>query len=240
MHRILISPKAIEHDTITITDPKTLHHLHDVLRVKAGERLECFDGHGSRSIGIITQSGRQKLIVNVEQRTQEPLPLLHITLAQALIKPSHFEWAIQKATELGVSTIVPLVTARTTVRSSGRAEHRLIRWRRIVEEAATQCGLAHVPLVTSPHSFEPFVNELDGRLVFLPTLVGNAPDFSQQLGNLRPGIDVIVLIGREGDSAPEEVQLATRHGARPVRLGRLTLRAETAALVTLALLQHAV
>ncbi len=239
MHRILVSPKAIQDDTITITDPSTLHHLCDVLRLKAGERVECLDGQGSRYTGLVTEIGRQELVVDIERRMQEPLPFLQITLAQSLIKPSHFEWAIQKATELGVSRIVPLLTARTTVKSSpDGVEHRVIRWKRIVEEAMAQSGLARVPRMESPQPFESFVKGLGGQLVLIPTLVGETKTLSQQCHDVRQGTQVTVLIGPEGDFSPEEVAFATRYGARPVRLGPLTLRSETAAVVALALLQQ--
>ena len=134
MHRVLIPPHAIQGDRIVIGEATTLHHVRDVLRLRAGDRLECFDGQGRSYAGTIVGSSRNSLNVAVDREAVEPQDRLQVTLAQALIKPERFEWCLQKATELGVARILPMVTSRTTVRlPAAHAGGRLARWRRIIE-----------------------------------------------------------------------------------------------------------
>lgn len=240
MHRVLIPPEAAQGGIVTIREPRTVHHLLRVLRVKAGEPLECIDGQGRRYAGVVTQRASQHLTVSVTRMTKEPGACLEITLAQALIEPARFEWALQKSTELGVTRLIPMLTHRTLVRpGSAPGPSRLSRWRRIIESASTQCGRAALPILEEPQRFQAVVASCQGRLGLLPTLVGSAETLQRALGGVRPGQDVVLLIGPEGDFTDEEVALAVEGGLRPVRLGALTLRSETAAVAALALLQHA-
>src|SRR3989338_8058444 len=147
MHRVLIPPEAVRTDQITIDDPRDVHHLARVLRVKPGEIIECFDGQGGTYRGQVTHADATRLTVTVDQRREEPVPRVRVTLAQSLIPPAQFEWVLQKATELGAARIIPLIPSRTTIRPSspaiatgGPGRHRMARWQRIVAEAATQSG----------------------------------------------------------------------------------------------------
>ena len=241
MPRIIVSPDAVLGDAVTGKDPDELHHLINVLRVKIGDRLECFDGSGHRYAGPIVQRARHALVMEIRERATEPPRALTVTLAQSLISPERFEWVIQKSTELGVDRILPLLTQRTTVRRLSReqAERKLTRWRRIATEAATQCGRATLPTIGLPQPLRAAVGSLDAQAhVLMPTLVTAAPSLKEEL-KTRSGLKAaVVLIGPEGDFTPEEVALARQHGARPVCLGGLTLRSETAAIATLAILQH--
>ena len=241
MHRVLVSPHAVRGGEITVTDSGELHHLLDVLRVGVGDRLECFDGQGQSYAGRIIQAERQALTLAIDERREESPPRLAITLAQALIKPELFEWVIQKSTELGVTQILPMLTSRTKVRLPRDAGiGRMTRWRRIAEAAAAQCGRASVPSIAQPRAFEEVLEVADSRYSLLPTLVEQGDALENLAGRLRQAGEVIVFIGPEGDFSPEEVALAKRHGAHPVTLGRATLRSETAAIATLAILQHLV
>ncbi len=242
MHRVLIAPTAVHDGSITITDLATLHHLLDVLRVQVGEPLECFDGQGNMYAGTILRRSRSTLIVTVDRQTEEPSPGVSITLAQALVKPERFDWGIQKATELGVARIVPLVTARTTIRPASVEGARHARWQRIVESAATQCGRASVPRIELPQRFDQFVQTLtpSSAMVFMPTLATATVPLREALRGVGGARELIALIGPEGDFTPEEALLAQRHGAQLVSLGRMTLRSETAAIAAIVTLQHAV
>lgn len=282
MHRALIPPEAVQGGSITIRDPATLHHLRHVLRVKQGDELECFDGRGHLYVGSVTQCAQQTLRVTVERRAEVPPPRIHMTLAQALIKPDRFEWVIQKATELGVARIVPMATARCTMRPPShpsRGEWRMVRWRRIIGAAALQSGRATLPDLECPTPFEEVLETLGRRYALLLTLTDGGEPLDQHIRALlqhseprgdRAGMadtqapagnctkdgpsdrsesstggaadvatEVVALIGPEGDFSFEEVARARREGVRTVRLGRLTLRSETAAIATIAILQHA-
>ena len=240
MHRVLIPPEAICGDHITLDDAVTVHHLLRVVRVKVGEPLECFDGSGRVYRGPILQCKHQALTVAIETRTTVPPPHPALVLAQALIQPQRFDWVIQKATELGVTRVIPLVTSRTTIRPTPHGDgQQLRRWRRIAQEATAQCRRATLPTIEEPQRFESLLKWLTARDVLMPTLVEGGASIQEFLGQRNWRDEIIVLIGPEGDFSPEEVVLAKRAGVRMVSLGHATLRSETAAIVTLAILQHA-
>ena len=239
MHRTVIPPHAVQDDMILIDDPQTVHHLVRVLRVKPGDQLECLDGQGHVYRGTITCCARSQLTVAIERQSKEPPARLQITLAQALIKPQRFEWVIEKATELGVVRVIPMVTSRTTIRfGSGREAHRVERWRRIAESAAAQCGRATLPAIQAPQLFRRVLEQLSGRYALLPTLAEESESLARALRGLEDATEAVILVGPEGDFSPAEVALAKRQGAHTTSLGRLTLRSETAAIATLTILQH--
>jgi 16S rRNA (uracil1498-N3)-methyltransferase len=162
-----------------------------------------------------------------------------------LLKGEKFDLVIQKATELGVSRIIPLDTARSDVRlSDEREEKRVARWRRIALEAAKQAGRAFVPEVTSPLSLNSLLtSSLEGedlstvtRLMFSErggrSLAGPSNDFAES------PVRIIAVVGPEGGWTDEELKLGRDAGWEIVTLGGRTLRAETAAIAIVALLQH--
>jgi len=227
---------------ITIDHAATLHHIRDVLRLGPGDRILCCDGEGAEYAGTITRAHRRGLTVAVERRREAPSargPTLW--LAQGLPKLERFEWIVQKATELGAGRLSPLLTRHSVIRlgaEQGRAKHA--RWQRIAREAAEQCRRPTVPVIDPPQSFESFIRTLArADLVLMPTLAATAIPLCEALTESRAAREVLVLIGPEGDFSREEVALAQHHGARPVSLGGLTLRTETAAVAVLAILGYA-
>ena len=241
MHRVLIPPHAARGGEIIISDPDALHHLVDVLRVSVGDRVECFDGQGRSFVGRIVRLERAAVALAIDERRDEPTPRVAMILAQALVKPEQFEWAIQKSTELGVAETLPMVTSRTRVRlpRNGGTE-RLARWRRLIEAAAAQCGRTRLPAIAAPQIFEDVLKAVGARYVLLPTLVETGRPLDDHAAAVQRAGEVVVMIGPEGDFSPDEVALAKARGAHPVTLGRATLKSETAAVVTLAVLQHLV
>jgi 16S rRNA (uracil1498-N3)-methyltransferase len=242
MSRVFISPDDVEGRLITIRDPRALHHLVRVLRVGLGDPIECLDGSGRAYQGRVLRRGSKELVVEIAGESAGRSIPLEIHLGVALIRPERFEWMVEKATELGVSAILPLVTARTIVRVPvARVEARLQRWRRIAVEAAQQCGVARVPAVHPPQVFNEAVAALAGpsALTLMPTLALKGAPLREALEGLRTQDRVAALIGPEGDFTPEEASEAQRHGARPVSLGALVLRTETAALALATALRYA-
>lgn len=239
-HRFFVPPSQVRGDTITLDDPAQLHHLRDVLRLGPGDRVACFDGQGSEWIGTISQASPKRLVIQVEQHRTET-PGVHIWIAPAMLKADHFEWLIQKVTELGIARLSPLATTHTVVRlSEDQARARLARWQRIALEAAKQCQRSTIPVIDSVQPLESFLRQAEPRaLILMPTLAVTAIPLREILSNQRSGSGVAVLIGPEGDFTAEEVALAERFGARPVSLGPLILRAETAAIAVTAMLQYA-
>ena len=183
---------------------------------------------------VAAQFTPQSVVVGHDMRLDSP------ALAQALIRQERFDWVIQKATELGVERIVPLMTAHTVIRpAKGQWPRKVVRWRLIAEEAAQQCGRSTVPAIDTPVPFARFVPSLVRRTgVVMPTLAVASTPLSRQLERWKGADAAIALIGPEGDFTRDEAVLAQRYGASLASLGQLTLRAETAAIVTLALLQH--
>ena len=241
MPRVLIDARAVRDGSIAIRDPDTLHRLLRVLRMKVGDALECFDGAGHRYAGRVAHCARQSMVIDVAQRIDEAPPALRVTLAQGLIRPERFDWVIQKATELGVERVTPLITAHTVIRlANDQCERKVARWTRIAEEAAQQCGRATIPVIDAPQRFDRFVPTLTSYSgAVMPTLSAASRPLNQQLQDLDHWSSVAALIGPEGDFTREECLLAQRYGASLVSLGRLTLRSETAAVALLAILSCA-
>lgn len=240
--RVLIEPSRIQGSVVTIDDPAQVHHLLHVLRVQPGQPVRCFDGAGTEYHGILRHASSRTAVIDVERVTHEPDAGCRLWLVQSLIKRDRFEWLLEKATELGVARISPMVTERTVVRPPAvRADARSSRWLRIVQAAAKQCGRATVPLLDPITPLKELLPQLQPvPLVLIPTLETTAalplPKLVAAHGRLK---DVAVLIGPEGDFTRDEVARAERYGAQPASLGRLTLRAETAAIAVLASLQYA-
>lgn len=237
MTRILIPPDALHGACIRVTQPDILHHLRRVLRLRAGDPLECFDGAGRSAAGTVSQVTARELVLTVERQQEEPAPAREVILAHALIRPERFEWMLEKATELGVSRVLPLVTSRTTVRAAVGSQ-RLLRWRRIMEAACAQCHRNRVPALEPPQHFDALLERLRGACVLLPTLEGPRVPLADALRTAGGQAAIWLLIGPEGDFTSEEVAQAVGQGATAVHLGPRVLRSETAALAAVTLVQH--
>jgi 16S rRNA (uracil1498-N3)-methyltransferase len=217
-------------------------HLREVLRLKPGDEVYVFDGAG-REFQCSVESARRdvaQLRILGEVSPARPESPLHLTLAVALLKSDKFDLVVQKATELGVARVAPVMTklADIRLRDESDAEKRLTRWRRIALEAAKQSGRALVPEIVAPISFADLIKSADDEInvVFtergggsLVSLTANASD------RLR---SMTALVGSEGGWTEMELQEAQTAGWHLVTLGGRTLRAETAAIAVAALLQH--
>ncbi|MCU1267056.1 MAG: methyltransferase, RsmE family [Acidobacteria bacterium] len=225
-------------------------HLRDVLRLQRGDQIYVFDGAGKEFHCTIEDSGRDfaqlGILAEVQPaRLESPLDL---TLAVALLKGEKFDLVVQKATELGAKRVLPIITERADVRlrDDRDANKRVARWQRIALEAAKQSGRAVVPEVTPPRAFQSLLEELsaDGQ----PALPASLKVmFSERDGkNLTEAISrqeivgrpMVALVGSEGGWTDEEIASAHQAGWEIVTLGGRTLRAETAAIVVVALLQN--
>jgi 16S rRNA (uracil1498-N3)-methyltransferase len=212
------------------------YHVARVLRLRPGAPLVAFDGTGYDFRCEITAVEGDTVRVAVGERTpglrDSPLG---ITLVQAVSRSERMDWTLQKATELGVRVIVPVLSARSVVRLDERqAERKLRHWKAIVAGACEQSGRSTLPEVRSPVELGRFLAESprEGqRLVLSPagpaSLAGLATTASR----------VELLIGPEGGLDDHELDAATRAGFSPVRLGPRVLRTETAGIVALTVLQ---
>jgi 16S rRNA (uracil1498-N3)-methyltransferase len=207
-------------------------HLREVLRLKPGDEVSVFDGEGKEFRARVAQARRDfaELELDDEIEPARPESPLRITLAVALLKGEKFDLVVQKATELGVSRFVPLITryADIKLRDESDASKRVARWQRIALEATKQSGRALVPEVSAPASLGSVLNN--------PCLL-----FSEKGGQGLTRIEsdeVTAVIGSEGGWSEEELDEARAAGAQIVTLGGRLLRAETAAITATALLQH--
>ncbi|MFL6212010.1 MAG: 16S rRNA (uracil(1498)-N(3))-methyltransferase [Pyrinomonadaceae bacterium] len=221
-------------------------HLTSVLRLRVGDEAFVFDGTGREFRCMVAAAGgrerRARLTVGAEVAAQRPESPLRLTLAVALLKGEKFDTVVQKATELGVVRIVPVATVRADVRlQAGRdASARVARWQRLALEAAKQSGRAFVPTVAAPLSLSDLLMDEEragnARLLFTER-DGRGLRETINEGGAPPSI-LTALTGPEGGWADEELAQADAAGWQLVTLGGRILRAETAAIVVSALLQH--
>jgi 16S rRNA (uracil1498-N3)-methyltransferase len=224
-----LPPAQLDASQVRLT-PEQTRYLTLVLRLRAGDELELFDGEGGRYPAQL-ESGE---ILRVGARLEAEARALEVVLAQALAKGEKMDLIVQKATELGVARIVPLVAERSVVKlSAERGASRTERFRRIAQEAARQCGRADVPLIDEPQQLEPLLAATDCLCLVLD------PAERLRLSAAARGVSRLLLaIGPEGGFSPAELALAQRSGALTVGLGPLVLRTETAGLAALSVLQH--
>ena len=213
------------------------HHALHVLRLKVGDTVNVFDGHGHEAQASISQISNQSAQLKLlTQSNAPPLPC-RITLAQAIPKKS-MDLIVQKATELGVASIVPLVSDRTLVQLD-KDSKKVERWCEIALESCKQCGNNWLPEIQSPrkaHDFLAALPQYDLKLI--GSLQPDAKPLKKILGDSAKPSSILILIGPEGDFTPAELNLAKSAGCLPLSLGPLVLRAETAAIYTLSILHH--
>lgn len=213
-------------------------HLTRVLRVEAGQRFEISDNRNVYLAEIETARKERVIFRTIEKLAAGETPL-RVILCAALVKFDHFEWMIEKATELGAARIVPFIALRTEKGLDRAAHKRLERWRRIGMEASQQSRRAHLPEVCEPLKF---AEALAIHATYRYALDENpaAPPLAGALPPQRnSGDGIALLIGPEGGWTPEEREEFTAAGWRAVSLGPLILRAETAAIAALAVIHSA-
>ena len=212
------------------------NHIMRVLRLREGDTLTVFDGRGGEYGARIAGFSRDSVQVEVqEHRDVERESPLELTLAQGISRGERMDWVMQKATELGVTRIVPVITERTVVKLDERqGARRVEHWRAIIIAACEQSGRNRVPEVATPCAFHEVlrIGESAGRkLLLAPTGKLNARDLSLS-GH------ATLLVGPEGGLSPDEQELAISTGFEQVRMGPRVLRTETAAIAALTILQH--
>ncbi|GCE27086.1 ribosomal RNA small subunit methyltransferase E [Dictyobacter alpinus] len=249
MHRFFIGksdlPAIIAGESIALPD-KIAHQVRDVLHLMVDEQLLLFDNSGTEYLCSVTQSSRTGVEVQVlEQRDGHTEAAVHIILCQGLLKSARFEFILEKGTELGVTTFVPTLCHRSIAGLEEAGPKKLQRWERIIQEATEQCGRTQVPEL---QRIRPLIHTLTdippGALAIMPWEEEHGKSLhevlqeEQQVWSARQDKQeprtVVIFIGPEGGLTPDEVELAKRHGVTIVTLGKRILRAETAALATVA------
>ncbi len=239
--RFHIPPEDWEPGSLALTEDEA-RHCTQVMRRGVGDEVAAFDGAGNWAICRITGSTRQRVELARESTGATPRPPFALTLVQAIPKAGNMELIIEKAVELGVNAIVPVMTGRTVVKLDAKeAERKRDKWQRLALEACKQCGQNWLPKIEAPTAFERVWQTLPAHDL---RLIAAIQEDSRPLKAIleEPGIrgarTAMIAIGPEGDFTPEEYALARAQGCRPVSLGPIILRVETAALYCLSVLAH--
>jgi 16S rRNA (uracil1498-N3)-methyltransferase len=216
-------------------------HLTRVLRLREGAELTLFNGQGGEYAARIdqAQAGRVIVVVGAHRPLERESPL-NVTLAQGVSRAERMDLVVQKATELGVACLVPLVTARSVVRLDARqAERKRAHWQAIAIGACEQSGRNRLPQVRAPLALGDFLQERSGEGAAGTLRVLLSPAGARLIEELAaPARAATVLVGPEGGLAPAEAEAAAAAGYTAVRLGPRVLRTETAAIAALTLLQR--
>ena len=221
---------------LTLTGDEA-QHCSRVMRKQPGDAIEIFDGAGRVAVCEITHVSKAEVQAQITAETLTKPFQTAIHLLPALIKAEPFEWLLEKAVELGAASIQPVITERTVIHlDAAQTEKKLVKWRRHMIESAKQCHTPFLPELKAPVSFAASL-KLAADFKLIPALSEHSRTLKQALPLLKPA-SVSVLIGPEGDFTAEEETQAFTAGFVPVTLGPLVLRAETAAIATLAILGH--
>lgn len=240
MHRFFVQPENISGDEV-ILNGADVSHIRTVLRLKEGSRIQVLDGLGSRYFVQLTGVKAREVRGRVESKEdfQTESPLI-IQMGSALLKGNKFDSVLRKSVELGVCHVSPLQTDRSIVRVlRAEAQKKTARWQRIAQEAARQSGRSHLPEVSpdiqTVADFCRENQEIDIKLVFWEEEeVCKLGDVSTKA----PPRTVAFLTGPEGGFSLEEIEIARQCGFQSITLGPRILRAETAPIVILSLLQN--
>jgi 16S rRNA (uracil1498-N3)-methyltransferase len=246
MHRFYMSPEDWNKGALGLAGAEA-HHARDVLRMRVGEKLVIFNGRGREITAEIVDLGSAKIELRKLHEAETPPLQCRIVLGQAVPKGKNMDLIVQKAVEIGVAEIAPIISDRTIVQvDSESAAQKQSKWQQIAIEAAKQCGQNWLPHIRAPR-----------KLSELFSVTSDEPFDLQLIGSLQPGAQhlkkvlanysnehqrrprsVLMLVGPEGDFTPAELALARRHGSQPITLGPIILRVETAAIYCLSILSY--
>jgi 16S rRNA (uracil1498-N3)-methyltransferase len=202
-------------------------HLVNVLRKKEGSLIELFDGKGSSCTAEIISSQKKRVKVKlVEEAVFQDRKGIKISLGQSLIKTEPFSFSIQKATELGVTSISPLYTERTVIKlKSNSTKSRKARWQSIATHACQQCGENWLPEINEIQRLEDWAQAVKAKHKIVLY-----PNAETKLSSLTFDDSVAIAVGPEGDFTDSEINLLTEKDFLPVKLGERVLRADTAVI----------
>lgn len=241
MHHFFVKPSQITDGKVTITGAD-VNHMKNVLRMKPGEQAAISDGDGLRYLCKVESFTEKEVILKIEDVEKDAVELsAKLYLFQGLPKGDKMELIIQKAVELGIYEMIPVVTKRTVVKlDEKKAAKKVQRWNAIAEGAAKQSGRSFVPEVHEVMTYEEaleYAQRLDVRLIPYEKASGMAVT-RQAVESIRLEQSVGIFIGPEGGFEEAEVAQAEESGALPISLGRRILRTETAGLAVLSVLMY--
>jgi 16S rRNA (uracil1498-N3)-methyltransferase len=259
LHRFFVLPELLKETNIDISLPKELaHQVRDVIRLDIGEQLLLLDNSGDEVLATVAKTNKATVEVHLlERRPGKSESATRIILCQGLLKSTRFEWILEKGTELGVSVFSPIICRRSMAGLEDTGSSKIQRWQRIIQEAAEQSGRSRLPELLPIRPLAHVLNNIPSNaLAIIPweeehtlTLYDVLSTSNRPAGNvgatiavarpmvprtLQTSFTIVLFIGPEGGLTLEEVALAQRHGVQVVTLGTRILRAETAAIATVA------
>lgn len=235
---IFVPPDEIIKKSGILLSAEKSRYLVTVLRSKIGDSIKLIDGSGRAYSAIISSISKNGVAVNIEKELSVDAEApCHLVLCQGMLKGEKMDIVIQKAVELGVKEIVPLITEHSVVKET----RRIARWRKIAEEAAEQCGRAVIPEIREPEGFYEFLKKFsdpDARcgIIFWEQGGAGLREAVKRvfLGESSMMKKIFVIVGPEGGLSTQEVSTAESAGFIKATLGKRILRAETAAIVAVA------
>lgn len=238
MSRFYAPPESVSKDRIILRG-REAHHARDVMRLKAGDEIMVFDGAGREYAGIIDKISREELMIKISKTIERKADTCRLTLVQAIPKLNKMDVIVEKATELGVERIIPVVTKRTIVQAdASKARIKTERWKKIAVTASKQCGRVTVPDINEVVKFEDSLSFVRGHeLAIIPCLCEGTESIRAVLKESLAGL-AIAFIGPEGDFTEGEVKAARAKGVLPVSMGKEVLRSDTAAISVLSILNY--
>ncbi len=244
MHRCYAPGVLLTAGTAVEIDGEEAKHALKVMRLRVGDECEVFNGCGQAATGRIAATAGSCSLTIAELTPLPPMPpVAGITLALAIPKGSNMELIVQKAVEMGVQRIIPLISERTIVRLDARdAAAKTTKWNRTVLEACKQCGVNSLPVVEQPQSYAAFLQRDDlPALRIQCAIVPHARPLREQLEAARAAgaQNCVLLIGPEGDFSPAEYAAGETAGYQPTSLGPIILRVETAVFMAIAAARYA-
>jgi len=239
MARFYVPQPRIENGMLKIEGDE-VKHIRKVLRLRAGDEIVVFDGLGREVEGTIVEEGLSSVVIRVQNiiSSKKDSPL-EVTLAQSLLKGEKMDYLIQKATELGVKKIIPFFSSRSVpLLEKSRRLIRHHRWDKIAGEASKQCGRGSVPKVESLQEYSDMLQIASTENLRLILWERGEIRLKEVLERSKEKKKIFFVIGPEGGFNQLEVDEAKRAEFIPVHLGRRILRAETASLCLLSILQY--
>lgn len=245
MPRFYIPDLPSQPQTITLPANEAAH-ARKVLRVQPGNEVHLFNGRGLRAGARIINVERKRVDLEVLQIEETRPPSVKITLLQAVTKPKSMDWIVEKATELGVHRIQPLLTENTVAKlDANESLRKRTKWQRTAIEALKQCGGGWLPHIESPQNLSAIEQcTADLQCQILASLSPQAGELRSRLGDLNvlaqtpSTLSVGVWIGPEGDFTKHETGMIVSAGAVPITLGKNVLRSETAAICAVSLIRY--
>jgi 16S rRNA (uracil1498-N3)-methyltransferase len=244
MHRFYIPPENWNPDALVLTGVEA-HHARDVLRLKRGDKVVVFNGRGREITAEIVDLARSDIEMRKLNESVSASLRCRIVLSQAIPKGKNMDLIVQKAVELGAAEIFPLISARTIVDLDlEEAQRKQTKWQTVAIEATKQCGQNWLPQIQTPRTMKDFFADITGfDLRLIGSLQPDALHLKKVLAEFAAEHrhlpeSVLMLVGPEGDFTPAELALARSHGCRPITLGPIILRVETAAIYCLSVLSY--